>query len=259
MASKPPAFQFYANDFMDATCSWEANAVGLYIRCLCKQWTHGGLPNDLKVLARMIHCDRSELEGVWDVLQTKLPEGADGLLRNSRLEEIRERQSEISLKRSEAGRSGVLAKAIASANGQAKTKQRKVKEKVKENTEEEASFEHLWKIFERYGARKKASDYWARLSEEDRSAVIAKAPEYVRSTPGCEYRKQLEGWINPDNRLWERPIVVKQTAPKPDGPITNREYQAGLAKARADLGIEPGGLILTEQIPEHLRKAKVID
>lgn len=44
-----------------------------------------------------------------------------------------------------------------------------------------------------------------------------------------------------------------------DATITNREYQAGLAKARADLGIPPGGLILTEQIPEHLRKAKVID
>ena len=205
--------------------------------------------------------DFEEVRTLWEVVGSKFEEGEDGLLRNARMEAVRLRQQDVSSKRSNAASKRWDEHAKASTSDNAKTKQRKVKvkEKVKENTEEEASFEHLWKIFERYGARKKASDYWARLSEEDRSAVIAKAPEYVRSTPGCEYRKQLEGWINPDNRLWERPIVVKQTAPKPDGPITNREYQAGLAKARADLGIPPGGLILTEQIPEHLRKAKVID
>jgi len=105
---KAPAFQFYANDFMDATSTWEANACGLYVRCLCKQWTHGSIPADLRILARAIHCDRSELETCWPMLGPKFVDQGDGTLKNSRLEEVRERQSEISSKRSEAGKADMV-------------------------------------------------------------------------------------------------------------------------------------------------------
>jgi len=74
----------------------------------------------------------------------------------------------------------------------------------------DAIFERLWIIYDRYGAKAKALAYWKKLPQEDRDAITAIAPEYVASTPGCEYRKQLEGWINPDNRLWERPIIQKK-------------------------------------------------
>lgn len=70
-------------------------------------------------------------------------------------------------------------------------------------------FNALWITFERYGSKGKALAYYRKLSQDDRDAVHAKAGEYVASTPGCEYRKQLEGWINPANRLWERPIPKK--------------------------------------------------
>lgn len=76
--------------------------------------------------------------------------------------------------------------------------------------EKDPHFESLWTAYERYGAKAKAYAYWQKLTLEDRTAIIAKAPDYVKSTPGCEYRKQLEGWINPDNRLWERPIVQRK-------------------------------------------------
>lgn len=133
---KAPAFQFYANDFMDATSTWEANAVGLYVRCLCKQWTHGSIPADLKVLSRMIHTDRAELELCWPVIASKFVVQGDGTLKNSKLEAVRKRQQHVSKVRSEAGIAGAIAKANAlSFDGdlpQAKTKQRKVKEKEKE-------------------------------------------------------------------------------------------------------------------------------
>lgn len=223
--SKAPAFQFYANDFMDATSMWEANAVGLYVRCLCKQWTHGSIPADLKILARAIHCDRPELESCWEVLGPKFIDQGDGTLKNNRLEEVRDRQSHVSEERSKAGRAGAIAKANAKANASTNEEQRKVKEKEKEKVEGEEEgnevrtrakvetdphFESLWTAYERYGAKAKAYAYWQKLTLEDRAAIIAKAPDYVKSTPGCEYRKQLEGWINPDNRLWERPIVQRK-------------------------------------------------
>lgn len=71
------------------------------------------------------------------------------------------------------------------------------------------AFEVLWVAFERYGSKSKALEYWRKLSPIDRLAITAKAPAYVASTPGCEFRKQLEGWINPEHRLWERPIVKR--------------------------------------------------
>jgi uncharacterized protein YdaU (DUF1376 family) len=134
--AKPPAFQFYANDFMDATSTWEANACGLYIRCLCKQWTHGSIPADLKVLARMIHTDRSELEQCWPVIAPKFVDQGDGTLKNSKLEAVRKRQQHVSKVRSDAGIAGAIAKANALSFAddlpQAKPKQRKEKVKEKE-------------------------------------------------------------------------------------------------------------------------------
>lgn len=221
--SKPPAFQFYANDFMDATRLWDANAVGLYVRCMCIQWTQGSIPADMKLLARAIHCDRSELEACWPVLSTKFIDQGDGTLKNSRLEEVRDRQKTVSGKRSDAAN----ARWSAHANAKQKDIQRKVKEKekVEDNSgekerakvepESDIDFEALWVMYERYGSKAKALAYWRRLPQADRDAVLAKAGAYVHSTPGCQYRKQLEGWINPENRLWERPIP-KAVTTKPD-------------------------------------------
>lgn len=171
--AKAPAFQFYANDFMDATSMWEANAVGLYVRCLCKQWTHGSIPSDLRILARMIHCDREELQSCWSVLGSKFEQQEDGTLKNRRLEEVRERQEYVSSKRSEAGKAGAIAKANAKANGSTKDKQRKVKEKEKVENEVEGGSEERerapqmvypawatpefavkWSIWKRYKAEK---------------------------------------------------------------------------------------------------------
>lgn len=90
------------------------------------------------------------------------------------------------------------------------------------------TFEDLWNIYERYGSKAKALAYWRKLSAQDRDGVMAKVREYVDSTPGCEYRKQLEGWINPDNRLWERPIV------KRSGQSALSSHQATLKSASPD-------------------------
>lgn len=137
------------------------------------------------------------------------------------------------------------------------------KDKDKDNSGKERArapepdprFEALWSTFDRYGAKGKALHYWTRLPEEDRAAIIAKAPAYVASTPGCAYRKQLEGWINPDNRLWERPIVDRAAADKPKGPMTYAEARAKLEAIRAANGIAPGGYLPTNLIPAEVREA----
>jgi hypothetical protein len=67
-------------------------------------------------------------------------------------------------------------------------------------------FEALWLAYERNGSKGKALDYWKKLPENDRTAIEAKVEAYVKSTPGGEFRLNLEGWINPAERRWERPI-----------------------------------------------------
>jgi uncharacterized protein YdaU (DUF1376 family) len=132
---KAPAFQFYANDFMDATRFWDANACGLYIRCMCIQWTQGAIPADLKVLARGLGCDLEELQDVWPTLSPKFVDVGGGMLQNPRLEASRVRKDEISAKRSEAANARWGGHANASANGHAKKMQRKMK--IEDEVEEE--------------------------------------------------------------------------------------------------------------------------
>jgi len=137
----------------------------------------------------------------------------------------------------------------------------KDKEKDKDTLKEkgtrdeiEAQFEGLWITFERYGAKGKALAYWKQLSAEDRAVVVSKAPAYVASTPGCEYRKQLEGWINPVNRLWERPIVQRGSSEAAKRPMTKEEAREAINEIRRKRGIPPGGVVETHLIPEHIRQ-----
>ncbi len=80
---KPPAFQFYADDFSAGTCDLSAADVGAYIRLLCYQWSRGSIPiNDPIKLARIAGAEPSV-----DVL-AKFPNGM-----NARLESEREKQA----------------------------------------------------------------------------------------------------------------------------------------------------------------------
>lgn len=82
---KPPAFQFYADDFIGGTVDMKAEEVGAYIRLLCHQWTRGGLVNDLSRLVIVTGCNEATTSHVL----TKFEPCNDGLLRNIRLEVVR--------------------------------------------------------------------------------------------------------------------------------------------------------------------------
>lgn len=94
---------------------------------------------------------------------------------------------------------------------------------------EDARFETLWANYGRIGSKPEALRYWRALSEPDRMAIEAKLPAYVASTPGGAFRKHLQGWINPKNRMWESAIVTVNTSHH--GPVakTQSERDAELA------------------------------
>ena len=96
---KPPAFQFYPDDFIGGTCDLSAEEVGAYIRLLCYQWSRGSIPDDAAKLARI-----AGVNVTHDTLQ-KFPDG-----KNARLEFERQKQAEY--------------RAMQSAKGQASAKAR---------------------------------------------------------------------------------------------------------------------------------------
>lgn len=114
-------------------------------------------------------------------------------------------------------------------------------------------FLRLWEVFERHGVRKTAAEYWAKLPQQDRDAIMRVAPEYVASTSGdrLQYRKHLEGWINPKNRLWERPVIKRNDAPQA---MTRERADAMLAQIRKDRNLGPYSPILYEWMPKELRE-----
>ena len=93
-AQKAPAFQFYAGDFLVGTAMMSAEEVGGYIRLLCYQWTHGGIPNDDTVLQRLTGCGGNAVASI----RHKFGINLEGELVNERLEEVRSERDAFVLK-----------------------------------------------------------------------------------------------------------------------------------------------------------------
>ena len=98
--NKPPAFQFYPDNFRDGVADFSQEEIGAYMMLLCYQWSHGCIPKDR---ARM---ERAACGTVSGHVLRKFPEGADGELRNPRLERERVKQSDFRKQCAENGKSG---------------------------------------------------------------------------------------------------------------------------------------------------------
>jgi len=92
---KPPAFQFYPDDFIGGTCDLSAKEVGAYIRLLCFQWSKGKIPSDRNKLSRIAGTN---------VTPEVLAKFEDGM--NQRLEFERIKQSEHRDAKKKAGENG---------------------------------------------------------------------------------------------------------------------------------------------------------
>lgn len=84
----PPAFQFYADDFLAGTLDLSQSEVGAYIRLLCHQWSRGSIPVETEKQQRLAGGSVSA-----DV-SAKFKLNQDGRLVNERLERERQKQSD---------------------------------------------------------------------------------------------------------------------------------------------------------------------
>lgn len=103
-----PAFLFYAEDFATGTAAMSPMEVGVYIRCLCHQWSHGYVPDDERQIARLSGAMLEEIASAWPSVSKKFVETSPGQLQNTRLEQVREDLLETSERRSKAGKRGAV-------------------------------------------------------------------------------------------------------------------------------------------------------
>lgn len=112
----PPAFQFYARDWIVSTMTLPCEVRGAYISLLATAWDRheddGGLPDNMAELAAYCGLTTARFtKNVWPVLSSKWTLGEDGLWRNRKLEEVRSEQRNYRAERSQAGKKGAAAKA----------------------------------------------------------------------------------------------------------------------------------------------------
>lgn len=101
---KPPAFQFYADDFLGGTADMTQSEIGAYILLLCQQWNRGAIPTDperQKVLAK---------GEVSSHVLSKFSQTNDGELKNARMEIVRREQKKFSKAQSDNGKAGAKAR-----------------------------------------------------------------------------------------------------------------------------------------------------
>lgn len=103
---KPPAFQFYADDFIGGTVDLSVADVGAYIRLLCYQWGRGSIPET------PVACERVAGGPVSPEVLAKFPDR-----KNPRLERERVKQAEYRSSQSENGRAGASARWRRHADG----------------------------------------------------------------------------------------------------------------------------------------------
>ena len=98
---KPPAFQFYADDFIGGTITMNHQERGLYILLLCLQWTQGKITGD-----DIAHLSADMPQHSVFKVRGKFLESEDGGLRNERLEQERAKQVAFRAKKEIAGKAG---------------------------------------------------------------------------------------------------------------------------------------------------------
>jgi hypothetical protein len=111
---------WFPRDFLSSTRGWRLIPRAIYRELLDAQWEQGGLPANPPTLRVLIGATPFEWRAGWPLVEPKFPEGEDGLRRNLRLEEHRQRAISIARKRADLGRLGGLARA---ANSLASAKQ----------------------------------------------------------------------------------------------------------------------------------------
>ncbi len=66
-------------------------------------------------------------------------------------------------------------------------------------------FDVFWNLYDKKVGRKKCIQKWKRIKEADKLLIIHHLPDYVKSTPEKQYRKNPETYLN--GECWHDEVI----------------------------------------------------
>lgn len=112
-------------------------------------------------------------------------------------------------------------------------KRNKNKNKKKNNKEEQEKepnihFDEFWKLYDKKVEKEACRSKWNKLTDEERTDIIAYLPNYIKATPDKKFRKNPETFLNGNG--WEDEIIMPRKSnndPPPLGTIPARLKKIG--------------------------------
>jgi uncharacterized protein YdaU (DUF1376 family) len=191
---KPPAFQFYARDWLSSTLGMPWEVAGVYIHLLAWSWDNGALPNDPEWRARVIGADAARL---WAAVSKRWKKTARGWI-NLRLERQREIQATFSAHAKQAAsKRWAYAQAMPASTPRVMPKRSSASASASASSDQDQpraarAVNVPWKIYRAIAAkvvRESATDDLGELAEAFKSTCAKQGLEYPLDVP----RKAIDG------------------------------------------------------------------
>jgi uncharacterized protein YdaU (DUF1376 family) len=225
-----PYFPFYPADFIVGTMMLSAEEVGAYIRLLAFQWQQGGIPSAPGEQAIIAGVRAGKLAKVL----TKFEMGADGFLRNTRLEAERVKVEDARSRNAENGKKGGRPKTKTDSQpkdnppvifglSQSEPKKSQSETESESETKPESNtpvvpkgtevgavyseaFEEFWQLYPRKEGKGQAWKVWERIKGRPGVDVLRSSIELHKATEqwqrdGGQYIPHPSTWLN--GRRWE--------------------------------------------------------
>lgn len=204
--NKPPAFQFYAQDFLTGVMYLTNEEIGIYIKMLAKQWTDEKIPK--KRLGLFVGLEWGMFS---DELKSKFEEKGDYII-NIRLEIEREKKLSFLDKQSINGKKGGRPRLNKPKLNPLKSQKNPLEEEEEEEIENVIelevypTFQDFWDLYDKKMSKDKCERKWSKLNHDIKEQIINYIPSYRLSQPNKQYRKNPETFLN--NESWNDEIIV---------------------------------------------------
>jgi uncharacterized protein YdaU (DUF1376 family) len=206
--SKDPAFLFYPADWTLGTIHMSLLEKGAYMELLILQFAKGKFKK-----AHAEHMLSTCFDKVWPIISEKFETDGEYYW-NKRLMEEQEKRSKYSeSRRSNASKAKIVPEAYAEHMGNVN-----INEDIDRSKSINVAFEIFWDLYDKKEDKIKCEKKWNNLTNKEREFCILKLPEYIKSTPDKQFRKNPATYLN--NKSWDNEIIVPPDKPEEMRSIT---------------------------------------
>lgn len=90
-----------------------------------------------------------------------------------------------------------------------------------------SDFEKFWNLYDKKSDRKKCFEKWNRLNKYEKDKIFETLPNYIKSTPDKQYRKNPLTYLN--GEVWNDEIIIKHNNKQYDE-IVKEAFRSGKYK-----------------------------